>query len=356
MNDRPRFLIFSKEEQMLLTKRLALLLRSGVPILSALSLMQEEARTRSSIHILATLRETVASGRPLSQGLAPFRRNFGDLGMHLIEVGETSGTLAEHLERFSQSIKKERMLKRKVIGALIYPAIIVCATLGITMLLILYVFPKIIPVFKGFHAKLPLSTRFLIGADAFFSQYGVFVIGFVLAFIAGLYYLFRFELACRIRDRYVLRIPLFGTLLREYIIAGFCRALGTLIRSGVGVVRAVEMCASGMGNLAYREACVAVAARISSGQKASKSFSAEPRLFPSLMLQMLTVGESTGSLSDNLLFCADFYEEEIDELSKNIAVLVEPMLMIVMGLIVGFIALAIITPIYGITQNLTSYH
>jgi len=341
---------------MLLTKRLALLLRSGVPLLVALSLMHEEARTRSASYILAELRETVSNGRPLSAGMKAFGKIFGDLGIYLIEVGEASGSLAEHLDRFSQAIKKERALRRKVIGALLYPAIILTATLGIITLLTLYVFPKIIPVFKGFHTKLPVSTRFLIATSTFFSNYGVWVLLCMLGVIAGAFMLMRIPRIRLARDCFILRIPLLGTLLQEYAIASLCRALGTLIKSGVGVVRAIELGALATGNYAYRQKCAQAAEAVSKGQKVSLVFGGDALLFPRLIPQMLAVGESTGSLSGSFLYCADFYEEELDELAKNIGVLVEPVLMIVMGLIVGFVALAIITPIYGITQNLNPYH
>ncbi|MEJ0053383.1 MAG: type II secretion system F family protein [bacterium] len=352
MHKRPYLLLFGKEEQMLFAKRLALMLRSGVPIVAALSLLGEEARTHSSSHILHTLRETVAAGRPLSAGLAAFRSVFGDLGVHLVEVGETSGSLPEHLERFSQSIKKERALRRKVIGALLYPAIIVAATLGITTLLALYVFPKIIPVFKGFHAALPLSTRLLISLSESFARYGLYILLALMAVVAAAVLLLRVPSIRLAAGRALLRIPLLGTLFREYAVASLARTLGTLLGSGVGVVRAVELAALGTRSGAYRKACGEMAEFVSTGQKVSAAFALEPLLFPPMLAQMLSVGESTGSLSESLLYCADFYEEELDELSKSIAVLIEPVLMIVMGLIVGFVALAIITPIYGITQNL----
>jgi type II secretory pathway component PulF len=322
----------------------------------AIALMEDEAETRSSRHVLSSLRETVTHGHSLSSGLAAFRSTFGELGIHLIEVGETSGSLPEHLERFSESIQKQRLLRRKVTGALIYPVVIIAATLGITALLMFYVFPKIIPVFRGFHAALPLSTQLLIGASGFFAHDGLYVFGFLTALAIGAGVLLRIRRTRLAYDRAVLRVPLIGTLLRQYAIASLCRTLGALIRSGVGVVRAVEFAALGTGNLAYREACVRMAGEISAGQKVSVAFGKSPVLFPRLIPQMLSVGESTGSLSDNLLYCADFYEDALDELSKNISVLVEPVLMIVMGLVVGFVALAIITPIYSITQNLTPYH
>lgn len=349
--------MFSCEEQIVLTKRLALLLRSGVPIVTALSLMHEEARTRSSSYLITELRETVTCGRPLSAGLALFRTTFGDLGVHLVEVGETSGSLPEHLARLSDSLKKERALRRKVVGALLYPLIIIGATLGITALLALYVFPKIVPIFKGFHTALPFSTRVLIGASSFFAHYGWLVV-LAVCVVAGVAYytLLRVPQARLFFDRALLRVPLVGTLLREYAVASICRTLGTLVASEVGVVRAVELAALSTRSTVYRKACKEMAREVSTGQKVSTVFGRDVLLFPRLLPQMLAVGESTGALSDSLMYCADFYEDELDELSKSIAVLVEPILMVVMGLVVGFVALAIITPIYSITQHLSSYH
>jgi type IV pilus assembly protein PilC len=356
MNSRPRFLLFSREEQMLLMKRLALLLRSGMPIVVALSLAHEEAGTRSSRYIIGELRATVTRGRPLSAGLASLTSVFGELGVHLVAVGETSGTLAEHLERFSQVLKKERLLRRKVLGALLYPCVVILATLGITALLALYVFPKIIPVFKGFHTALPFSTRVLIALSGFMGRYGLVVLLAIALSALGAYLLWRRPHSRLICDRLVLRIPLAGTLLREYAVASLCRTLSTLIASEVGIVRAVEFAALATGNRAYRSACARMAERIARGERVAAAFAEDAVLFPPLLAQMLSVGESTGALSDSFAYCADFYEEELDELSQSVNVLVEPVLMIVMGLVVGFVALAIITPIYGITQNLSAYH
>jgi type IV pilus assembly protein PilC len=335
---------------MVLAKRLSLLLDAGVPLLTALSMMREQARGRAAVFVLDTLTDSVSRGQPLSSGLAALSE-FGPLSVRLVAVGEESGTLPEHLRRLAQMLKSRQQLKRKVVGALIYPTLIVLATIFITGLLTLYVFPKILPIFKGFHAALPLPTRVLIGLSGFLGSYGLLILLFLILLSFFFFLLLRLPSYRLAVSRAVLRVPVVGSLLRYYALANFCRTLSTLLASEVGVVRAVESAALASG-AAYRESSLAAALRVSRGERVATALALDPLLFPPLLTQMLSVGESTGGLPDSLAYCAGYYEEELDELSRSVAALIEPALMMCMGIIVGFVAVAIITPIYAITQNL----
>lgn len=353
---RPAFLRFSMQDQIFFAKRLAMILRSGMPIMEGLHMLGSETRTRSSTFIFQSLILDVSNGHKLSNGLGRFQNIFGEFCVNVVRVGETSGTLHENLNYLAEELKKKQALRRKVIGALIYPAVIVFATLGITVMLTVYIFPKITPIFQSVKATLPLSTRALMALSSFLSHWGLWLLFGLVVLSIGFLVLMRLVPRFHLfMDQVLLRIPFLGKLSQYYNLANSSRTLSLLLKSDVGVAYAMELVAASTKNHAYRRAFYESGERIMKGQKISLSMQREKRLFPPLMTQMVLAGESTGNLSTSLMFLSDMYEEEINELTKNLTTLLEPILMIIMGIIVGFIAISIITPIYSITQNLSPH-
>jgi type II secretory pathway component PulF len=346
------FLKFTIKERIVFTKRLSLLLRSGIPIVQALFMLAEGVGSTSVTRITKSLCEDIEKGLPLSKALAKFEKHVGLFYINIVRIGELSGTLPENLDYIAQELKKKHELKKQVTGALIYPAIIICATLSITTLLILYIFPKILPVFLSLKTELPLSTRILMELSAFLSTYGwalvIILMGGAILFAFGLTRdSFRLQV-----DTLILRIPLFGSLSRYYNLANICRTLSILLKSDTRIVQAIDIASLSCPNKAYKRALAACANNVIAGQPLSIQFQQNPAFFPPLVTQMVRVGETTGGLSNSLLYLSDMYEEEIQTWTKNLTTILEPLLMLTMGLLVGFIAVSIITPIYGITQNL----
>lgn len=321
--------------------------------MEALHMLETQARSRSARYIFESLVRDVSNGQLLSTALAKFRTIFGGFCINIVKVGETSGTLHENLEYLAEELKKQQALKRRVVGALVYPAIIVAATIAIVLMLLVYIFPKIIPIFTSVRATLPLSTRLLIALSNFVEHYGLIFFALALLLLIGLYLLRRFVPRFRYAlDTGLLSFPILGALARDYNVINTTRSLSLLLRSDVGVIHALELVAASTRNQAYRRALRDAAKRITRGQTMSQQLTDAPRLFPPLVAQMVAVGESTGNLSDSLMFLSDIYEEEVSEMTKNLTTMLEPILMIIMGIIVGFIAVSIITPIYSITQSL----
>lgn len=351
---KPLSIRFGTQDQIFFAKRLGMILRAGMPIMEGLYMLRGETRTKSASYIFQSLIFDVSNGRALSVGLGKFERIFGQFCVNIVKVGESSGTLHENLDYLAEELKKKQALRRKVIGALVYPAVIVFATVGITSMLTVYIFPKIIPIFQGVKATLPFSTKALIAISGFLGQYGLWVIAGIVAFFVGFIVLMRFVPQFHFAmDHVLLRTPVIGKLSRYYNLANCTRTLSLLLKSDVGVVNALELVAASTRNLVYRQALMNAAQHITKGQKISSQMQKTPRLFPSMMTQMVLVGESTGNLSSSLMFLSDMYEEEINDLTKNLTTMLEPILMIIMGLLVGFIAVSIITPIYSITQGLS---
>jgi len=351
----PIFLNFPISEQILFAKRLGMILRSGTPILQGLELLDKHTTSRSVSCVYQTLSRHIAKGQPLSSGLGKFPSIFGEFAVHIVGVGETTGTLPDNLNYLAEELKKKQTLKKKVMGALIYPILIVLSTTGIAALLTVYIFPKITPIFKSFHAALPLSTKILIAVSGFLIKDGLWLL-FGLGIFAVLFFLL-----LRVRrfhywyDRFLLTVPIIGKIICYYNVVNITRTLGLLLRSDVRVVEAFEIVAKSTKNPVFRRAMESAATHALRGQLIAHQFKERAQIFPPMVAQMIAVGESTGNLSESLVFCAEMYEEELSDLTKNLTNMLEPILMIVMGLIVGFVAISIITPIYGITQNLTPY-
>ena len=343
------------KEQTFFFKRLAFLMNANLPLQEGLQVLEEQASKKRHVKIVCSLLQSVREGQSLSRALGTFPTVFSEFCLSIIQVGERSGTLPQTLEYLAAELKKKQALKAKIIGAFIYPAVITCATLGITAFLMLYLFPKIMPIFKSLHATLPLSTRVVMGASTFLQHYGLMVVIGALLVAAGVTLaLKRSRSAHAVFDRAILRVPLVGGVLQFYHVSNTSRTLGLLLTSGVSLPEAVCITADATPNLAYKRALEAVGEAVVRGEQISSHLKNKRAYFPPMLCHMVAVGEQSGTLPETLLYMADLYDNEVDEFTKNLSTLIEPLLMVCMGVLVGFIAVSIITPIYAITQNLNT--
>jgi type II secretory pathway component PulF len=352
---KPLMLRFPVREQIAFAKRLAMLLRSGMPLREGLVMLDMKHGSRSAAFIFSTVIDGVSHGKALSVAMAEFSSVFGTLSINMIKVGESSGTLHHNLAYLAEELKKKDALHKKVIGALMYPAVIVAATVGISTVLTVFIFPKIIPIFQSFKHRLPLSTRILIALSSFLLKDGIWLLIALIAAVISIFLLLRSVRVKGVADRLILYLPLFGTLTRYYNLATCTRTISLLLKGDVRIVAAIDIVRDSTHNTVYQEALRTISSAVGRGQKLSLQLQAYPTLFPTLCTQMIAVAEETGDLAGSLMYISDMYEEEINDLTKNLTTLLEPVLMIVMGVIVGFIAISIITPIYGITQDLTPH-
>ncbi len=316
-------------------------------------MLSDQATTRRGRRVIAQIIHDVANGQSLAKSLAKFPNVFGNFGINIIKVGESSGTLSQNLDYLAEELKKRQILRRTVMGAFVYPAVITVASVGITAFLVLFLFPKIMPVFISLNVNLPVSTRILIAVTTFLQDWGVVLLGSMGVVLIVFTVLLRrstsFHFAC---DAFVLRVPLIGGVIRHYNLANISRTLGLLLRSGLTLSEAIPLTADTTHNLVYEKELHGVAASVNRGERISAHFAKRQFLFPDIMTHLVGVGERTGNLSDALVYLAELYETEINDFTKNLSSLIESVLMIAMGIIVGFIAISIITPIYGITQNI----
>ncbi|MDB5245561.1 MAG: type secretion system domain, type pilus assembly protein PilC [Parcubacteria group bacterium] len=349
----PRRMRIRSDERILFAKRLALYLRSGIPIVQALALMVEDTKTGNHITLLRAVTTEVTQGRTLSQALGAFPKAYTAFHTNLIAVGEASGTLADNLNYLAQLLERKAHLNRKIVSALVYPAIIMLGTLAVSGFLVLYAFPKMIPLFRGFHATLPFTTRVLIGISDLIARHGLLLLlGFALI-VASLVFFLRKPRIRRCLQFINIRIPLIASLTTFYYLSAIHRTLALLLESGMRIEASLLLAGDGLANAPYKESLEHIRRSIVEGNLVSVAMRTEQRLYPAIVTQLVSAGEKTGNLKESFKTIADIYEDHLDELTRTLSTLVEPALMLVMGLIVGFVALAIITPIYGLTQNIT---
>ncbi len=347
---RPRM---STTDHMFFATRLSFLIRADVTLLESLEMLHAQTRNTQQKNILNKLISDVSTGLSLSGSMKKQNGVFGEFMLNIIDVGENSGILAQNLEYISDELQKKQILKRKILGACMYPLIVTMATVGITSFLMIYLFPKIMPVFTSLHMHLPLSTRIVIATSQFIQHDGLFIILGCILLIILFMTLHTQNATFRLHtDRTLIRIPLIGTAIQQYNLANFTRTTGLLIKSGLTISEAIPISAHTTINSAYRKEFHTLATLINRGATMSEYLASSPSLFPDTLIQITSVGERSGNLSQSFIYLSEHYEREIDEFTKNLSNSIEPILMVTMGLIIGFIAVAIITPIYSITQNL----
>lgn len=347
------FVQFSINEQTSFAKRLSFLIKAGVPLLEALHLIRNQTKSNAKKRIFDSIIIDVSGGQYLSTGLEKFKNYFGEFTINLIRTGELSGILSENLAYLADELAKRHALLRKVRSALVYPIFITLVTLGVTGFLTVFIFPRIMPVFLSLDITLPISTRVLLKVSSFLQSWGVHFI-FAIAIFFGIFSFIRSKVYSLryTTDKILIYIPIVGDIARSYNISNFCRTLGLLLHSGIHITEALFITSSVTKNVWYREAYERIAKKVTEGETISKNIAIGTILFPDLLSHMIAIGEKSGSLTETLRYLSNLYETEVDEKTKNLSNTIEPVLLVVMGLIVSFIAVSVITPIYDITKNL----
>lgn len=347
------FLHVALQEKVMFARHLAVAIKAGMSMQDGLRLIQTQTKSKSFKRIIDVLLEDTSNGMFLSASMEKYASVFGQLFVNIVRVGESSGTLTENLNYLAIELKKKKELISKLRGAMIYPAVILVATIGIVATLMIGIFPKILPVFSSMRITLPMSTKILIAVSEFLTNYTIWLVIGIVLFIAGVIYISRYEWFKRGWHYVLLKTPLVGSIVRKVNSASMARILGLLLNSGVKIIESVNITADALNNRIYRRELKSAGEMLRRGDFFSNYLSKHPELFPPIFVNMIQVGENTGNLTENLSYLAEFYQEDVEEVLKNMNSIVEPFLLLFMGLLVGFIALSVITPIYQISQSLT---
>jgi type IV pilus assembly protein PilC len=347
--------VFSKVkigEQIIFTKNLSGMIRAGLSLSRALSVLKKQTKNQKFSEILTSISTSINSGETFSNALAKFEDVFSKLFISMVRAGEESGNLAGALSDIGMNLEKSNSLTKKIKGALIYPGVIMSAMVIIGVLMFAFVVPTLASTFKSLGVALPFATQVLIFLGNFFSQN--LILTFAIIFLAAFFFysLFRAKFMAKYIDFVILKIPVVNNLTKELNTARTARTMSSLLLSGVSITRAVEITEDVVQNVYYKKVLQEAKVAIEKGAPFSEVFEANANLYPTMMSEMIQVGEETGKLSDMLLQIALFYEEEVENKTKNLSTIIEPVLMIFIGVGVGFFAISMISPLYSILGSI----
>lgn len=341
------------KEKIAFIQNLDLLLRSGVAAPRAMRIIAKQTANRKFKQIVETMAADVEAGKSMHEAMALYPKIFSQIFLSMIEVGELSGNLEKSLEYLRIQLQREADLRAKTKGAMIYPAVIVCAMVVIGALLGIFVLPKLTATFKEFDTELPLLTRIVIMISDFMAGNSVLVIVGLFVVAAALVFGAKTPAGKRLFAFVFLNMPMIAPIVKKINIARFSRILGSLMKSGISVVQGLQVTGQALGNVYYQEVMLAAAESVKLGVPLTESLAKHEKLFPFIVTQMLAIGEETGNLEQILDQLAEHNEMEIDDTMKNLSSIIEPLLLLAIGVVVGFLALALIMPIYNISQSIS---
>ena len=336
------------DQLVIFSRQLATMVDSGIPIVQALDVLAEQIEDRAFRQILKKIHDDIQSGSSLSEAVGRHPRAFSDFFINMIRAGESSGRLDEILDRVAAYLEKMSALQRKVKASLFYPAFVSLLAFAITTFLIVVIVPKFREIFMALGGQLPLPTQILLSVSQFVGTYLVYeAIGLVTAIV--LFRLYINTPGGRVWfDTVSLKTPIIGKLLQKVVIARFSRTLATLVKSGVPILGSLEIVSKTSGNKVVERAVMAARASIKEGENIADPLG-HSKVFPAMVTRMIAVGEKTGQLEKMLTKIADFYESEVDAAVTALTSLIEPMVIAVLGLVIGSIVIALFLPIFKVS-------
>jgi type IV pilus assembly protein PilC len=332
------------------TRQFATMIDAGLPLVQCLAIQADQQPKAGFKEVILSVKAEVEQGSTFADALGKHTGVFSDLYVNLVRAGEVGGILDTILTRLAQYLEKADALKRKVKGAMVYPAAIVLVSIGVITLLLVKVIPVFKKMFEEMGGALPAPTQMVVDLSAFLQEWILVILAGTAATIFGFFYARKRLREFRYRtDAFFLRLPIFGGLLRKVAVARFSRTLGTMISSGVPILEALDICARTAGNLVIEAALVKTRAAISEGRTIAEPLEASG-VFPGMVVQMIAVGEATGAMDQMLSKIADFYDDEVDAAVSALTSLLEPLMMVFLGGTVGGILLAMYLPIFKIAE------
>ncbi|PJE73025.1 MAG: hypothetical protein COV00_02040 [Candidatus Tagabacteria bacterium CG10_big_fil_rev_8_21_14_0_10_40_13] len=342
----------SLSEKMIFTRNLAVMLKAGLPVSKALGVLERQAKNKKFQQIIGDVLNDITKGENLSESMASHSGVFSKLYVSMVKAGEKGGNLAESLKLMAGQMEKDYALKRKVKGAMIYPAIVICAMVGIGILMLIYVVPTLISTFEELGVELPLSTRLIVWLSKSLITNSIFLLAAAVFLFLAVWLIGRRPAVRRIKEKLFLHIPVISGLIKKINSARAARTLSSLISSGVEIIESLDITKDVLQNSLYKDVLTDAKISIQKGEPVANAFKKEGSVFPPLLGEMMSVGEETGELSNMLLELAVFYEEEVGQATKDMAAIIEPVLMIIIGFFVGFFAISMIKPMYSMMEGL----
>lgn len=338
-------------ELVLFTRQMSSMLSSGLTLMKSLEILREQMTNPTMQEITTSIINDVQEGKTFSQAISKHPKLFTTIYVSIIKAGESSGLLDKVLSRLADNLEKEAKLKSTIRGALMYPIIVIILMTAVMFIMMIFVIPQLTVLYDNLNVPLPLPTQILIGLSNFLSVFWPVILGLLVAI--G-YFLRRWSntLSGRlIIDDIVLKVPVFGKLIKQTILAEFSRTLGLLVGTGTLVVEALNETAETAGNIHYKNAIIGIGSQVEKGVTVGTAM-ASSTLFPPLLIQLTKIGEQTGKLDETLQKASEYFEREVDQMVKTLTTAMEPFIMIVLGIGVAFLIISVITPIYSLMSSI----
>ena len=337
-------------EKLMFTRHLAVMIKGGVSLPESLEVLSKQTKSKYFQTVLANVSKSVVKGISLHEAMAQYPGVFSKLYISMVEVGEVLGKLEESLNLIAVQLHKDHQLKSKVKGAMVYPGVILTAMIGIGVIMMIMVVPKITKVFAELDVELPITTRMIIFFSDFMKNNFIWVVVGVVALFFFLRTFFKSRIGTRVSSFILIRTPILRNIVIKINTARFSRSLAALIGGGVPIVRALEIVSETSANVYYKGAIKECAEEVKKGIALNQVLKEFPKIFPGLLIQMVKVGEETGMTADILKELAEFYEDEVDNVTKSLSSIIEPVLMIILGVAVGFFAISMLMPMYSLVD------
>ena len=334
-------------EKMFFVKNLQVMISAGLSLPRSLEALSVQTKSKKFKTTLLSLREEIIKGKNLSESLTHYPDIFSELFQSMIKVGEETGTLEKVLKTLALQMEREYDLKSKIKGAMIYPAVIICAMLGVGVLMLVTVVPQLASTFEELGIELPIFTKIVVGLADFLVQRWYLVIIIIVFSVLLFMQILKTKKGKKIIDNLTLKIPVISPIIRNTNSAYTVRTLSSLITAGTPLPKSLEITSNILGNVYYKTAMAEAAKKVRKGEKLSEILKSYENIYPQTVIQMVAVGEETGETSDILTKLADFFEGEVTNATKNLTAVIEPVLMLIIGTVIGFFAVSMIQPMYS---------
>lgn len=339
-------------DKMMFVHHLQIMTKAGLSIITSLKILSEESENKKLKLIIAEIKAEVEKGQQLSVALAKYPKVFPPVYVSMIAAGEVAGKLEEALTEVSSQMKKSHELMSKVRGAMIYPAVIFAVMVGIAFFVVLYIFPKLLVLFEETQTELPLATRILIFITHFMQNYWYLIIIFAVLLVYAYLRAMKVYSFKKAMHALRLKLPIFGIIIKKINLANFTLTLCSLLNSTIPIIEAVRISSEVLGNVIYKEKLKEASESLKKGINLSEVLTRHPEVFPPMVTEMIMVGEQTGNIEQMLNELSEYYNTEVNETMSNFTSVIEPIIILILGLGVAGVAVAVIMPMYSLTQNI----
>lgn len=339
-----------EHEKIVFAKNLSAMLEAGLAVSRALDVIRKQTKNPKFASVLQSLAEDISKGTPLNEAMAKFPKTFSKIFISMVQVGEESGNLSGSLAQVGEQMEKTYTLKKKVRGAFMYPIIIMIVMVIIAILMMVFIVPTLSATFADLDVELPLSTKLVIGTSEFMRDHYIIAFGGLIALIVAFVYSLRTKWGSRAFEWFILHMPIVGVLVKEVNSARTARTLSSLLSSGVEMVLAIQITGSVIQNSYYKEVIAEAEEQVQKGVGLSEVFARHEKLYPVFVTEMASVGEETGKISEMFANVATYYEDDVDQKTKDMSTIIEPFLMVFIGAAVGFFAISMLSPTYSLVD------